>query len=132
LGHAGENTWIEPPFHCDYGRNIHLGKGVFFNFNCVVLDVCAVRIGNKTLIGPAVQIYTATHPMEWEKRAEGLESGKEVTIGEYCWIGGGAIINPGVTIGDRTVIGAGSIVTRDVPADVFAAGNPCRVIRKLN
>jgi maltose O-acetyltransferase len=103
---------------------------VFFNFNCVVLDVCQVRIGNFTLLGPAVQIYAATHPMQAELRRT-QESGKPIEIGDDVWIGGGAIICPGVTIGSRSVIGAGSVVTRDVPGDVFAAGNPCRVIRAI-
>ena len=126
-----EDLWIEPPFYCDYGYNINLGKSVFFNYNCVVLDVCSVDIGEKTMFGPAVQIYTATHPLDWKERTSGVELGKPVRIGHSCWIGGGAIINPGVTIGDRTVIGSGSVVTKDIPSDVFAAGNPCQVIREL-
>lgn len=129
---AVTDAWIEPPFFCDYGRNITLGRKVFFNFNCVVLDVMAVRIGDCTLFGPAVQIYTALHPLDASERRRGLELAKAVTIGSDVWVGGGAIICPGVTIGDRAVIGAGSVVTRDVPADSFAAGNPCRVIRKLD
>lgn len=131
LPHSGEDLWIEPPFYCDYGINMHLGDRVFFNFNCVVLDVAPVRIGSRTLFGPNVQIYTATHPLDAQERASGLEFAKPITIGEDVWVGGGAIINPGITIGDRTVIGAGSVVTKDLPSDVFAAGNPCRVIRKL-
>lgn len=125
------DAWIEAPFYCDYGRNITLGRKVFFNFNCVVLDVMLVRIGDHTLFGPAVQIYTAMHPLDADERRSGLEFAKPVTIGNDVWVGGGAIICPGVTIGDRAVIGAGSVVTRDVPADLFAAGNPCRVLRKL-
>lgn len=128
---AMTDAWIEPPFHCDYGRNISVGRKVFFNFNCVVLDVMAVRIGDHTLLGPAVQIYTAMHPLDADERRSGLEFAKPVTIGRDVWIGGGAIICPGVTIGDRAVIGAGSVVTRDVPPDVFAAGNPCRTVRQL-
>lgn len=128
---AETDAWIQPPFFCDYGTNIQLGKKVFFNFNCIVLDVMAVKIGDFTLFGPAVQIYTATHPLDPEVRRQGLEGAKGITIGSDVWVGGGAIICPGVTIGDRTVIGAGSVVTRDIPADVFAAGNPCRVIRPL-
>lgn len=128
---CGEGTWIEPPFYCDYGSNIVLGDGVFFNFNCVVLDVAAVRIGSRVLFGPAVHIYAATHPLSAEERRQGLELGKPVNIGDDAWIGGGAIINPGVSIGAGAVIGAGSVVTRDVPTNVLAAGNPCRVIRKL-
>ena len=129
---AGEGLWIEPPFYCDYGTNITLGEKVFFNFNCVVLDVAPVTIGSRTLIGPAVQIYAAMHPLLAVDRRTGLESGKPVAIGEEVWIGGGAVICPGVSIGARAVIGAGSVVTRDVPEDVFAAGNPCRVIRELD
>jgi len=131
IGKAGEGLWIEPPFYCDYGSNITLGEKVFFNFNCIVLDVAPVTIGDKVLFGPNVQIYTATHPTDWKTRAQWLEFGKPITIGSHCWIGGSAIICPGVTIGDRTIIGAGSVVTRDIPSDVFAAGNPCRVIRKV-
>jgi maltose O-acetyltransferase len=127
----GKGLWIEPPFHCDYGSNIIIGDKVFFNFNCIILDVMQVTIGSNVLFGPAVQVYTATHPMNYEERASGLEFAKPITIGDDCWIGGGAIICPGVTIGARSVIGAGSVVTRDIPPDVFAAGNPCRVIRSL-
>lgn len=130
LGAGGEMAWIEPPFFCDYGSHIELGERVFFNFNCVVLDVCHVRIGSHCLFGPAVQIYTATHPMNAEARRS-REFGKPVWIGSDVWVGGGAIILPGVRIGDRAVIGAGSVVTRDVPAGVFAAGNPCRTIREI-
>lgn len=131
LADGGESAWIEPPFHCDYGSNIRLGTRVFFNFNCVVLDVCEVTIGDFTSFGPAVQIYTATHPMDAQLRRT-QESGKPVEIGADVWVGGGAIILPGVKIGSRTVIGAGSVVTRDLPDDVFAAGNPCRVLRQLS
>lgn len=129
---AGEGLWLQPPFYCDYGSNMKLGKKVFFNFNCVVLDVAQVAIGDYVLFAPNVQVYTATHPMDWKVRAGGLEFAKPITIGSHVWVGGGAIICPGVTIGERTVIGAGSVVTKDIPSDVFAAGNPCRVIRKLN
>ena len=128
---SGQGVWIEPPFYCDYGSNITLGDKVFFNFNCVVLDVAPVRIGSGVLIGPAVQIYAATHPLSAATRRAGLESGKAVEIGEDVWIGGGAIICPGVRIGARAVIGAGSVVTRDVPEGVFAAGNPCRIVREI-
>jgi maltose O-acetyltransferase len=127
----GTGLWIEPPFYCDYGTNIRLGEKVFFNFNCVILDVMQVTIGSNTLVGPAVQIYTAMHPMNWKERAAGLEFAKPVTIGSDVWIGGGAIICPGVTIGNRSIIGAGSVVTKDIPDDVLAAGNPCKVIRSL-
>lgn len=125
------NVYVTPPFFCDYGLHITLGRNVYFNFNCVVLDVAEVRIGDNVLFGPAVQVYTATHPLDAELRASGVESGAAITIGDDVWIGGGAIVCPGVTIGARSVIGAGSVVTRDVPADMFAAGNPCRVIRSL-
>jgi maltose O-acetyltransferase len=122
---------ITPPFFCDYGYNIVLGERVYFNFNCVLLDVCRIVIGSDTLIGPGVHIYTATHPIDAGARRAGLEFGRPVTIGEDAWIGGGAIICPGVSIGDGAVIGAGSVVTRDIPSAVSAAGNPCRVIRSL-
>ena len=131
FGAAGEGVWIEPPFYCDYGGNIHLGDRVFFNFDCVILDPARVTIGSDTMFGPAVQVYTATHPMRAAERRRGLEGAKPVAIGADVWVGGGAVILPGVTIGDGAVIGAGSVVTRDVPAGVFAAGNPCRVIRPI-
>jgi maltose O-acetyltransferase len=130
LASGGDTAWIQPPFFCDYGSNIRLGARVYFNFNCVVLDVCEVTIGDCVLFGPAVQIYTATHPLDAAERRL-KEFGKPVSIGADCWIAGGAIILPGVTIGARSVIGAGSVVTRDVPSDVVAAGNPCQVIRVL-
>jgi maltose O-acetyltransferase len=130
FGKGGESVWMQPPFFCDYGANIELGERVFFNFNCIVLDVCRVRIGDYTLFGPAVQIYTPMHPLDARERRQ-KEFGKAVEIGADVWIGGGAIILPGVRIGARAVIGAGSVVTRDVPEQVFAAGNPCRVIRAL-
>jgi maltose O-acetyltransferase len=130
--HAGENLWIQPPFYCDYGYNMRVGERVFFNFNCVVLDVAPVHIGSRTMFGPNVQIYTATHPLNHIERASGREYANPITIGEDVWMGGSAVICPGVTIGDRSVIGAGSVVTKDIPADVFAAGNPCKVIRPLN
>ena len=131
FGSAGAEPVIEPPFFCDYGSNIHVGDGVFFNFNCVVLDVAEVRIGSRTLFGPAVQIYTATHPLDHRERRTGLEAARPVTIGSDVWVGGGAIILPGVRVGNRAVVAAGSVVTRDVPDGVLAAGNPCRVIRAL-
>jgi maltose O-acetyltransferase len=130
IGRGGDDVWMQPPFFCDYGSNIRLGKGCFFNFNCVVLDVCEVAVGDYTLFGPAVQVYTATHPLNAALRRK-QEFAKPVAIGSDVWVGGGAVICPGVRIGDRAVIGAGSVVTRDVPAGVFAAGNPCRVIREI-
>ena len=127
---GGDSVWMQPPFYCDYGSNIELGERVFFNFNCVVLDVCSVRIGSCTLFGPAVQVYTPLHPLDPQLRRR-EEYGKPIEIGCDVWVGGGAIILPGVRIGDCAVIGAGSVVTRDVPANTFAAGNPCRVIRQI-
>lgn len=132
IPNAGKNLWLEPPFHCDYGTNMHIGERVFFNFNCVVLDVARVKIGSRTLFGPNVQIYTATHPMNHKERATMLESAKPIEIGEDVWIGGSAVICPGVSIGDRSVIGAGSVVTKNIPSDVFAAGNPCKIIKSLS
>lgn len=130
FGTLGAGVWLQPPFYCDYGQNIYLGERVYFNFNCVVLDVCEVRVGDRTLFGPAVQIYAATHPLDAELRKT-RELGKPVTIGSDVWVGGGAIILPGVTIGDRSVIGAGSVVTKDIPAGVLAVGNPCKVVKPL-
>jgi maltose O-acetyltransferase len=131
IPNAGPGLWLQPPFYCDYGSYMLVGEKVFFNFNCVVLDVSYVKIGSRTLFGPNVQVYTATHPMDYKERSSGVEYAKPVTIGEDVWVGGSAVICPGVTIGDRTIIGAGSVVTKDIPSDVFAAGNPCRVIRSL-
>lgn len=125
---VGQHVLIRPPFHCDYGFNITLGDGVFLNFNCVILDVVAVHIGDGTQIGPGVQILTADHPRDPETRAKGLEFGRPITIGKDVWIGGGAIILPGVTVGDGALIGAGSVVTRDVPAGATVVGNPARVL----
>ena len=131
IPNAGEGSWLQPPFYCDYGTNIILGEKVFFNFNCVLLDVATITVGSRTLFGPNVQVYTAGHPINYLERAAGLEYGKPIIIGEDVWIGGSAVICPGVTIGNRTIIGAGSVVTKDIPADVIAAGNPCRVIKQL-
>ena len=130
FGSGGDTVWMQPPFFCDYGSNIELGERVFFNFNCIVLDVCPIRIGSFTLFGPAVQIYTPMHPFNAALRRR-QEFGKPIEIGSDVWVGGGAIILPGVRIGSRAVIGAGSVVTRDVPDGMFAAGNPCRVIREI-
>ena len=126
FGAVGEGCNVCPPFYCDLGYNIRLGARVFMNFNCVILDVVEVTIGEGTQIGPAVQIYTADHPRDPEQRRAGLEFGRPVHIGRHVWIGGGAIILPGVTVGDEAVIGAGSVVTRDVPAGVTVMGNPAR------
>lgn len=127
LAAAGEGTVVRPPFHCDYGFNIRLGAGVFLNFNCVILDVVEVTIGDRTQIGPCVQILTADHPRDAAGRASGLEFGRPIRIGRNVWIGGGAIILPGVSVGDDALIGAGSVVTRDVPSGATAAGNPARL-----
>jgi maltose O-acetyltransferase len=131
FGTVGEGAWIEPPFRCDYGWNISLGANAFLNFDCVVLDCAPVEIGAGTLLGSAVQLSAATHPVDPEERAGGLELAHPIRIGTNVWIGSGAIVGPGVTIGDHTVIGAGSVVVRDVPARVVAVGNPCRVLREL-
>lgn len=126
-------TWngavIRPPFHVDYGCHIHFAEGVFVNFGCVILDVCEVRIGARTQIGPSVQILTADHPREAAARAAGVESGRPIAIGADVWIGGGAILLPGITVGDGAVIGAGAVVTRPVPAGATVAGNPARPLR---
>src|SRR5689334_1516722 len=127
LGVVGEGAMIRPPFHCDYGFNISLGAGVFLNFNCVILDVVTVTIGDKTQIGPGVQILTADHPRGFAEREAGLEFGRPIHIGRNVWIGGGAIILPGITVGDDAIIGAGSVVTRDVPPSATVVGNPARV-----
>lgn len=126
------DAYIQPPFFCDYGSNITLGTNVFFNFNCVILDVAPVKIGDYVLFGPSVQVFTATHPLSAAERRRGLESGKPIEIGPDVWVGGGTVICPGVTIGARSIIGAGSVVTSDIPEDVIAVGNPCRVMRKLS
>ncbi|MEO1067693.1 MAG: sugar O-acetyltransferase [Cyanobacteria bacterium J06638_6] len=128
---AGHSIWIETPFYCDYGHNISLGDQVFFNFNCVILDVAPVVIGSGVLFGPAVQIYAATHPLSAAKRRAGLELGLPITIEDDVWVGGGAVICPGVCIGAASVIGAGAVVTKDIPPGVVAVGNPCRIVRKV-
>lgn len=131
LGRRAENLWLEPPFWCDYGLNITVGRNVYFNFDCVVLDAAPVTIGNDVMCGPGVHIYTATHPLDPVERRSGYEYAKPVAIGSDVWLGGGTIVNPGVSIGDAAVIGSGSVVTKDIPARVFAAGNPARVVREL-
>jgi maltose O-acetyltransferase len=131
LGKVGPGAWIEPPFYCDYGTQIELDEDVFINFGCVLLDPAPIRIGAQTQLGPYVQLYTADHPREAAARVAGPELGKPITIGKRVWIGGGAIVLPGVTIGDDTTIGAGSVVSHDIPSGVVAAGNPCKVIRTL-
>jgi maltose O-acetyltransferase len=131
LGTLGTGVWIEPPFYCDYGSQIHLGYGSYMNFGCVVLDVAEVRIGARVLFGPNVQIYAATHPMDSAVRASGLELGRPIDVCDDAWIGGGAILLPGARVGARSVVGAGSVVGSEIPDDVLALGNPCRVVRSL-
>jgi maltose O-acetyltransferase len=132
LGKLGQKATILPPFQCDYGSNIFAGKSLFINYGCVILDCNTVHIGDNVLCAPYVQIYTAYHPTEPEIRLSGRELAAPIKIGNNVWIGGGAIICPGVTIGDNTTIGAGSVVVKDIPENVVAAGNPCRVIRSVS
>lgn len=131
LGKTGNNIHIEAPFHCDYGHNIYVGENFYANFDCIILDVCPVTIGNNVLFAPRVSVYTAAHPIDAEVRNTGLEYGSAVTIGDNVWIGGSVVINPGVTIGSNVVIGSGSVVTKDIPDNVVAVGNPCRVLRPI-
>ncbi|MBN1214160.1 MAG: sugar O-acetyltransferase [Candidatus Lokiarchaeota archaeon] len=131
LGNFGKNCWIEPPFQCDYGYNIYLDDYVYFNVNCVVLDANRVNIGNHVMIGPAVQIYSVTHPIDPIERLSGIEISLPINIRENAWIGGGSIILPGVIIGKNSIIGAGSVVTKEIPDNVLAAGNPCKIIKKI-
>lgn len=131
LGSTGQRLYIEPTFRCDYGYNIHVGEDFYANFNCVFLDVCEIRIGDNCLIAPGVHIYTATHPLDPAERRSGVEYGKPVRIGHNVWIGGQAVINPGVTIGDNAVIASGAVVTKDVPANVVVGGNPAKVIKDI-
>jgi maltose O-acetyltransferase len=131
LGSIGENSIIEPPFYCSYGRNTHIGDFVYLNYNCVILDNNEIRIGHHVMIGPAVQIYTAQHPLEAEPRNQGFEIARSITIEENVWIGGGAILLPGVTIGRNAVVGAGAVVTRAVPPNSVVVGNPAKVVRKI-
>ncbi|UFP96239.1 sugar O-acetyltransferase [Gloeobacter morelensis] len=131
FGSLGQSVEIESPFFCDYGSQIHVGEGFYLNTGCVILDCAAVTIGAHVLIAPGVHIYTATHPTDPAVRRSGLELALPVTIGDNVWIGGGAIVCPGVTIGENTTIGAGSVVVKSIPANVIAAGNPCRVLRPV-
>lgn len=131
FGSTGEALYIEPDFRCDYGMNIHVGEEFYANFNCVMLDVCEIRIGKNCFMAPGVHIYTATHPVLAKERISGIEFGKPVTIGDNAWIGGGSIINPGVTIGHNVVIGSGAVVTKDIPNNVVVGGNPARIIREI-
>ncbi|WP_102408069.1 sugar O-acetyltransferase [Parabacteroides bouchesdurhonensis] len=129
---ADETLVIQPPFNCDFGFNIYGGENSFINYNCTILDTAKITIGKNVLIGPNVQIYAPMHPIDYKKRATGVEHGEPITIGDDCWIGGGAIICPGVTIGNRCIIGAGAVVSKDIPNDSMAVGSPARVIRDLN
>lgn len=131
LGSGGENAVVMPVFACDYGINIRLGQRAFINYNCVFLDCAPIEIGDDLQMAPAVQLYTALHPLDAETRRSGLESARPIRIGNDVWIGGGAIVLPGVTVGDRSVVAAGSVVTRDVPPDTLVAGNPARPLRQL-
>ncbi|QLY80729.1 sugar O-acetyltransferase [Clostridium intestinale] len=131
LGKSGKNIVVEPPFHCDYGKNIEVGNNFFVNYNCVILDVGKVIIGENVMFAPNVSIYTAGHPVHPESRNSGYEYGIEVIIGDNVWIGGNVVINPGIKIGNNVVIGAGSVVTKDIPDNAIAVGNPCRVIREV-
>lgn len=131
LGKCGEKLHVEPPFRCDYGRNIEVGENFYSNYNLTVLDVARVKIGKNVMFGPNVSIYTAGHPLHPDSRNSGYEYGIGITIGDNVWIGGSSVINPGVTIGDNAVIGGGSVVTRDIPANAVAVGNPCRVIKYI-
>ena len=126
-----EGAYIEPSFRCDYGYNIYLGNNFYANFDCVMLDVCPIRIGDNCMLAPGVHIYTATHPLDATERNSGLEYGKSVTIGHNVWIGGRAVINPGVTIGDNAVIASGAVVTKDVPANAVVGGNPAKIIKMI-
>lgn len=132
FGSTGTRLYAEPPFRCDYGYNIHVGEDFYANFDCVILDVCEVRIGGNCMMAPGVHIYTATHPIGASQRVSGLEYGKPVRIGDNVWIGGRAVINPGVTIGDNVVIASGTVVVRDIPDSVVVAGNPSRILRRVD
>lgn len=127
----GENFCVEPPFRCDYGCNISIGNNFAANYDCIIMDVCHVNIGDNVFFAPRVNIFTAGHPIDADIRNTQLEFGKKVTIGNNVWVGGNTVINPGVTIGDNVVIGSGSVVTKDIPSDVIAVGNPCRVLRPI-
>ncbi|MEL7352238.1 MAG: sugar O-acetyltransferase [Cyanobacteria bacterium P01_A01_bin.116] len=132
FGHIGKNAYIEPPFFCDYAYNLHFGDNVYLNYGCVILDGAKVTLGNGVKLGPQVQIYTASHPIEAQLRASGEEYAHEITVGDGVWIGGSSILLPGVSIGANTVIGAGSVVTKSLPANVVAFGNPCRASREID
>lgn len=126
-----EGAFINPPFYCDYGFNIEIGKRFFANYNCTILDVAKVKIGDNCLFGPNVSLFTAGHPVHPDTRNSGYEYGKEINVGDNVWIGGNTVVCPGVNIGNNVVIGAGSVVTKDIPDWSIAAGNPCKVLRKI-
>ena len=128
---TGENVHVEQTFHCDYGCHISVGENFYANYDCIMVDVCEIIIGDNVLLAPRVGLYTAGHPIDAAVRNEGLEFGKPVIIGDNVWIGGNVTVLPGVTIGDNTIIGAGSVVTKDIPAGVAAVGNPCKVLREI-
>lgn len=132
IPNAGEKLYIEPPFYCDYGYNIKTGKNVYMNFNCCILDVSTVTIGDNCMFGPNVQIYTATHPLEFKARNSGKEFAKPIIIGKNVWIGGNATLCPGVIIGDNVVIGAGAVVTKSFADNVFIAGNPAKIVKEID
>jgi maltose O-acetyltransferase len=132
FGEVGEGFLVQPPFYCDYGKNIYLGDFVYFNYNCVILDCMKVKIGSHVMFGPYVQLYTATHPLDAGLRRAGKEFAKPIMIGDDVWVGGGAVICPGVTIGDRCVIAAGAVVTKDIPDGVLAGGNPAKIIKRVD
>lgn len=131
FGSTGKDLYIEPTFNCDYGTNIHVGNNFYANFNCVILDVAEVRIGDNCFIAPQVGIYTATHPIDPIERAKGIESAKPVNIGNNCWIGGNAVINPGVSLGHNVVVGSGAVVTKSFGDNVVIAGNPAKIIKRV-
>lgn len=131
LGSCGKAPYVEPTFRCDYGCNVHVGDDFYANFDCVMLDTCPITIGDRAMLGPGVHIYTACHPLDSAERSSGVEYGKPVTIGSDVWLGGRAVVNPGVTIGNRVVVASGAVVASDVPDDCVAAGVPARIVKKL-
>lgn len=128
---TGNNVYIEPPFRCDYGYNIVVGNNFYANYDCIMLDVCDIIIGDNVFFAPRVCLFSASHPVDAAIRNSQLEYGQPITIGNNVWIGGGTIVNPGVKIGDNSIIGSGSVVTKNIPPNVIAAGNPCRILRKI-